>query len=137
MYLEFYHGRKDPKEDVDGWGFQGPVFGPYDTIHTTYALHIRCSLGRIDYGMFPIVEGCVEFNGAYYGDWVVHATLAQLPPNTRRNNRLTKKILSTQPKKLPLLISHEMEWVRLYAAYKLKEIGNGNTKDTSSPARAC
>jgi hypothetical protein len=29
VYLELYHGRHSPDENLDDWGFEGPVLGPF------------------------------------------------------------------------------------------------------------
>ena len=36
LYLELYHGRKDPDADMPEWGFRGPAIGPFDTFNITY-----------------------------------------------------------------------------------------------------
>jgi len=40
-YLELFHGRKDPKEELEDWGSLGPIFGPLQFVHTTYACNIK------------------------------------------------------------------------------------------------
>jgi hypothetical protein len=37
LYIRLFHGRTDPDQDMDDWGSDGPVFGPYEFAHTTYA----------------------------------------------------------------------------------------------------
>jgi hypothetical protein len=73
-YLALYHGRVDPKQDMDDWGFDGPVIGPIKWVHTTYAGEIKVCLQDEDDAsiLIPIVEGCVSFDGKYYGDWTVY-----------------------------------------------------------------
>lgn len=44
LYVGFYHGRENPDEDLDDWGFDGPVIGPLQWWHTTYADYIRAEL---------------------------------------------------------------------------------------------
>lgn len=39
LYIRLFHGRTDPNQDMDDWGTDGPVFGPYEFVHTTYAFH--------------------------------------------------------------------------------------------------
>ena len=36
MYLRLFHGRTDPQQDMDDWGSDGPVLGPYKFAHRTY-----------------------------------------------------------------------------------------------------
>lgn len=74
MYLGLFHGRDRKDEDPDDWGFDGPVIGPLEFVHTTYANHIKvCLVGRQQAEMdLELVEGMIEFEGKYYGDWTVY-----------------------------------------------------------------
>jgi hypothetical protein len=36
LYIRLFHGRVDPEQDMDDWGSDGPIFGPYHFVHTTY-----------------------------------------------------------------------------------------------------
>ena len=46
LYIRLFHGRTDPELDMDEWGSDGPIFGPYEFVHTTYANYVR--FGRKD-----------------------------------------------------------------------------------------
>ena len=46
LYIRLFHGRVDPEQDMDDWGSDGPIFGPYHFVHTTYTSFVR--LGRQD-----------------------------------------------------------------------------------------
>jgi len=74
LYLKLFHGRNDPAEDMDDWGFDGPVFGPYQSIHTTYTYHLK--MNRTDGGMdeLRIVGDMIFYDNKYYGDWSVYET---------------------------------------------------------------
>ena len=39
LYIRLFHGRTDPNQDMDDWGFDGPVLGPYQFFNTTYVSH--------------------------------------------------------------------------------------------------
>ncbi len=52
---------------MDDWGADGPIFGPYDFVHTTYALNLK--LGTCN-ELF-CYEDMVYYGGVYYGDWAV------------------------------------------------------------------
>lgn len=69
--LELFHGRQDPQVEMADWGQRGPVFGPYDGIHSTYAVDIKLVSNGDGYGRLQIVDGLVYYNGLYYGDWTV------------------------------------------------------------------
>src|SRR6266540_2029269 len=40
LYLALFHGRKTPDEDMEDWGFDGPMIGPLSYVHTTYRSHL-------------------------------------------------------------------------------------------------
>lgn len=84
LYLALFHGRDDPDQDMDDWGYAGPVIGPLQFAQTTYASEIKLAplddddtffarypflnadFPRLD--MHPIA-GLVECQGKFYGDW--------------------------------------------------------------------
>ena len=71
MYLELFHGRNYTNQQMDDWGFEGPVIGPFDTAHVTYNTHIK--LWREAEGTtYEVVfrEDMIEYDGKFYGDWV-------------------------------------------------------------------
>ena len=55
-YLQLFHGRKNPYEILEDWGEEGPIIGPLDYIHTTYATEIKFEIsGKSDsYGWLTI-----------------------------------------------------------------------------------
>jgi hypothetical protein len=56
---------------MDDWGSDGPLFGPYRFVHTTYGYHIK--LGRQDDNCDELFlyEDMLYYDGVYYGDWSV------------------------------------------------------------------
>ncbi len=71
VYLRLFHGRKDPRQEMDDWGEQGPIFGPYDYAHTTYASDIKLGPSEQDNHELRIKGALAYYNGMYYGDWSV------------------------------------------------------------------
>ena len=73
LYLKLFHGRNDPAQDMDDWGFDGPVFGPYEFIHTTYANFVKMGRknGTID-ELEIVGPDMVYYAGSYYGDRSVY-----------------------------------------------------------------
>lgn len=71
LYLRLFHGRTTPQEDLDDWGTDGPVFGPYEFAHITYASILR--LGKQDDTCDELhcFEDLLYYDGVYYGDWTV------------------------------------------------------------------
>ena len=71
LYLKLFHGRTDPTKQMDDWGADGPIFGPYNYIHTTYANHLKMGLNDNAVHKLYVVEDMIYYNGVYYGDWSV------------------------------------------------------------------
>ncbi|MDO8449137.1 MAG: hypothetical protein Q7T10_10080 [Rhodoferax sp.] len=98
LYLGLFHGRHDPKERMDDWGFNGPAIGPLMWCHTTYASNVRVKFefasdgeeyfGAPDTEFELSVNGdMLAFNGMYFGDWTVYYVKpdeCELPPDTFR-----------------------------------------------------
>ncbi len=71
LYLQLYHGRNDPAQQMDDWGFAGPTFGPLTSVVQTYLTHFRL---YGDGGMELWLETCddmIVWQGSYYGDMSV------------------------------------------------------------------
>jgi len=81
LALRPIHGRKDPDEKMDGWGFTGvPLF--FDWIHITYCCHINIGYGAGFTEPMSPGPNSVYFHGdmlaidrdgdiSYYGDWEI------------------------------------------------------------------
>ena len=72
IYIELFHGRRSPTEELNDWGVQGPVFGPLGHVHTTYSNEIK--LGAADgdlIGELHTINDMIYYDGWYYGDWSV------------------------------------------------------------------
>ena len=80
LYLELYHGRDNVDDDLDDWGFDGPVIGPLEHITFTYMHVIRIFFANEKVAKscgFPGKEGnwltfeddLLSFQGKYYGDF--------------------------------------------------------------------
>lgn len=80
LYLALFHGRDDPAQDMDEWGFNGPVIGPLRYLHTTYVSNLKLdfaswgAMRRYFEDGDPVLwlkEDMIEYQGKYYGDWTV------------------------------------------------------------------
>jgi len=72
VYIRLFHGRIDPEQNMDDWGSDGQVFGPYNFAHTTYSSMLK--LGRADGNCDQLhITGpdMIYYNGVYYGDWSI------------------------------------------------------------------
>jgi len=71
VYIRLFHGRTNPKQNMDDWGSDGPVFGPYQFVHATYAYHLKLGRPDGDYDEIFVYEDMLYYGGVYYGDWSV------------------------------------------------------------------
>jgi hypothetical protein len=71
MYLHLFHGRKDFQETMEDWGFDGPTFGPFTTVHATYAETLRCIPPAGPECWFSLRDGLVFYDGSWFGDFAV------------------------------------------------------------------
>ncbi len=71
LYIRLFHGRADPNQNMDDWGSDGPVFGPYKFVHTTYLHHVMLGKTDSDCDELFTFEDMLYYGGVYYGDWSV------------------------------------------------------------------
>ena len=71
VFIELFHGRADPFQDMDDWGELGPVFGPFRFVHTTYASDIKLGRNKDTPQDLFILRDMVYYDGMWYGDWSV------------------------------------------------------------------
>lgn len=102
MYLGLLHGRDHPRQQMNHWGFNGPMIGPLLWVHTTYASTIRVAFESASDGQRYFREEGAEhelelsgdlltFGGKFYGDWTVYCVApddcARPADSFRRNLR--------------------------------------------------
>ncbi|MDA0282542.1 MAG: hypothetical protein O3B86_04220 [Planctomycetota bacterium] len=83
-YLKLFHGRASPDEKLDGWGEEGPIFGPHPFFHTVYGSEITFDAEQAH--TLPIMDGFVFYDDMFYGDWSVYDG----PVNASDESRLTE-----------------------------------------------
>jgi len=104
LSLNLFHGRATPDEELDDWGSDGPVLGPFSFIQVTYGSHIKLGFLLPDGSEPPpeqdwlpdlcIDEGVVFYDGVYYGDFTIKAVQpADLPQLTP----IQRHVLQPQP----------------------------------------
>ena len=111
LYLGLFHGRNDPDQRMDGWGFNGPTIGPLEWCHTTYASDIKIEfVSASDALRYFKCEDCQQvlgihgdmlvYDGKYFGDWTVYYIAARdccPPADTFRNKRRTSYRIAHNP----------------------------------------
>lgn len=70
MYLQLLHGRNHPDEEMNDWGFNGPLLGPLDWARFTYGglAGIGCIGGDNILDSDAMKYGLFCYDGKYYGD---------------------------------------------------------------------
>lgn len=73
VYVHLFHGRRDPDQDMDDWGEDGPLIGPFQGVHTTYRDEIKGIIeGEAEwYASRAPGDDMIYFRGVWYGDWTV------------------------------------------------------------------
>ncbi|MBM4103152.1 MAG: hypothetical protein FJ263_03755 [Planctomycetes bacterium] len=95
VYIRLFHGRTDPGQDMDDWGSDGPVFGPYLFSHTTYGWDIKLGKSNGNCDELYVHEDMVYYDGVYYGDWsIFNATILE-------KSKLKTTIFAPNKAKLP------------------------------------
>ena len=87
MYLHLYHGRTDPESMMDGWGEDGPFFGPLEWFSCTYMGVLNLQSKDDDEPVGPlcgsvsdlnevwhrdamfVIDDLIYYDGVFYGDW--------------------------------------------------------------------
>ena len=133
ILIDLYHGRFDPNEDLEGWGFNGPVLGPFPFYHVTYNSTAHTGdnnmiiAGKEEEIPYWDKEDLIFLYGSYYGDMSIishddiNISLDDNLSMIRERFFLTQEIFKVSIEDLPMLINHEETWVKQYATYRLRE----------------
>lgn len=72
IYLRLFNGRLDPTEEMQDWGTNGPTLR-LTGLHVTYLniLHVRGTEPDADFDDLETRDGCVFYDGVFYGDWCI------------------------------------------------------------------
>lgn len=127
IYIELLHGRHTPDEELEDWGFNGPVLGPFPFFHTTYGSDIKLGdTGIIVMGNqidFPPwnSDDLIDFLGGLYGDMSVFGP-EYIKNDLRKRLTRTNQVFRMPIDKVPLLLNDSEEWIKIYASYMLQNI---------------
>ncbi len=66
-YIRFFHGRKDPNEQLEDWGSEGPIVGPVN-IGWTYGKLRLFTLDGVGMEFIPMHDDLLHVGDHYYGD---------------------------------------------------------------------
>jgi hypothetical protein len=73
VFIHLLHGRDNPDQDMQDWGFVGPILGPFEAIHFTYRYHVRCitDSGCGDEVELRFHEDLLVHDGKFYGEFEI------------------------------------------------------------------
>lgn len=83
IFLDLYHGRTDPNQDMDDWGSCGPIFEVEGGVTGTYGADLKFCLPRFrGSGILAVHDGLVFYDGVWYGDWCVYHEVGETTDRT-------------------------------------------------------
>lgn len=126
IIIDLYHGHHTPEEQLNGWGFDGPVLGPFPYYHITYNSTVNIG----DEGIMiagKLVEslpeydnsGFIPFLGAYYGDMSISSE-SDMYSSLKERWEKTQEALKITGNDFAKYINDPAEWVKHYVNCKLK-----------------
>lgn len=100
VYLKLMHGRDNPGQQMNDWGFDGPVLGPFEAVHFTYATHVRCFPEGRD-GDAEAIELCyhedmLAHEGKFYGDFEIATSFGPDMPKPELHEALQNQTDAAQ-----------------------------------------
>ena len=67
LTLRLFHGRRTPKEQLEGWGADGPTLGPLESAHIIYG-GLSLAVNEIDVIELSMINALIYYDGMFYGD---------------------------------------------------------------------
>lgn len=121
IYIELIHGHHYPNEELDDWGFNGPVLGPFPFYHITYGCDVKLGddpiviMGKeIDFPTWD-ADGFINFLGGFYGDMSIFTPSPDSNSEYSKQNERTNEVFGMKKEQIPLLLNDPEEWIRIYA----------------------
>lgn len=73
IYIHLFQGRTDIDQDLEERGSDGPLLGPFDSIHTTFDSHKRVLLLGDSEQWIELLttEGMIYYDGIFYSDFSI------------------------------------------------------------------
>lgn len=127
IYIQLFHGHHTPDEQLDDWGFDGPVIGPFPWYHITYGCDVKLGDDPIIIDgkevPFPVHDDndMIPFLGAFYGDMsITDGETVLKSPELIKRIQDTKRGFKITDKDLPKYINDSTEWIKHYVVCKMK-----------------
>ncbi len=87
-YVNLFHGRKTPTEQVEDWGENGPILGPFESVGIVYGGSLKMASDRGGIWFIDLVGDCYYYDGQFYGDIEIMSGLGLI--NWRESNHAWK-----------------------------------------------
>ena len=100
VYVDLFHGRKTRDEEMEDWGVQGPVLGPYKHVTITYKGWIKCGKFDGDADFIKMVSDLVYYDGMFYGDFTMFGDLSGFESRLEEFDNDKAKVPETVEKKM-------------------------------------
>ena len=136
MFLELYHGRTDPDQDMDevegGWGSQGPIF-EMKHFHLTYLGNFRlmgaqCVDAVKDDVFLTVFDDMIFYDGVFYGDLTVFDFETEPPERAEEAHDVVIAYDETKAKLPEKYIKIAQEKARAADASRIKSMMDKLTK---------
>ena len=129
IYIQLFHGHHTADEQLEDWGFEGPLLGPFPWYHITYGCDVKLGDDPIIVGgeeiEFPVHDsnGFIPFLGAFYGDMsIVDGDSILKNEDSIKRLQDTKEAFKITGNDFAKYINDPNEWIKHYATCKLKGI---------------
>lgn len=128
ILINLYHGRLDPDEDMKGFGFDGPLLGPFPQFHMTYNNIFHLGDGEL------VIAGqekampywdkndLFPFLGSYYGDvTIISKGDVKKSDSLQKRLELTNRIFKVPLEDLYKFGYSSEPWVKQYVSDQLRK----------------
>jgi hypothetical protein len=104
LFVDLFHGRDHLDQDMQDWGYHGPVLGPFCAVQNTYGVEYKCFTAEGALITLPYAEGCIAYDASFYGEICVFSrqslvTGVLTPDDHRLHQRLEPLALTLQKAK--------------------------------------
>jgi len=127
IYIHLFHGYNLLDEELNDWGFLGPVLGPYEGINTDSIFNVFEGLTIKIESLSKEINippcnyfGAIPLLGSYFGLTDV-LNEKDLTKDKKDKIEKTKKILSTPYNNINNLLNDPDEWVRNFAKFVIEQ----------------
>jgi hypothetical protein len=71
VFIRLFHGRNSPQDQLEEWGFDGPIIGPVGINWTYGTIKVHKPGWGQGWEELPVQDDLVKYQGKFYGDFDV------------------------------------------------------------------